>query len=134
MGRKNVEEKERRETRAMKSIPSKLRKSDKKEYIGPGTVVFSPLDLPPLYLLFLGLAYPGYEDRVLRRCSSPSRAVYQGKSCQESLLQKRKVNVVVLVPVFVVFPPRPRFFITSLQRLDCIKHFSFSDSTRPRPY
>ena len=114
-----IREKGRRDTRPMKSIPSKLRESNKKVYIGPGTVVFSHLTFQPSIfscvpsLLLLTQAtktvfYVGVRP-------PPVYTVYRGKSCQESLLQKRKVNVVVLVPVFprpfLVFSRRPRFFL-----------------------
>lgn len=96
----------------------------------------SPLDLPAfhLFLRFLvGLAYPRYEDRVLRRCTSSAPAtVYQRKSCQESLLQKRKVNVVVLVPVFIVLPHRPRFLLRRSDEPIVPSTFRFRFSLFPR--
>lgn len=106
----------------MKSIPSKLRESNKKVYIGPGTVVFSHLTFQPSIfssvpsLLLLTQAtktvlYVGVRP-------PPVYSVYRGKSCQESLLQKRKVNVVVLVPVF------PRSFL-AFPRLSSSTSFFF---------
>lgn len=123
----------------MKSILTKLRKMIKKEYVGIDAFVFfffSSLLTFPSPLSSRTFSRWSCLLSLRRSCFTSvfvsSGTVYQGKSCQESLLRKRKVNVVVLVLVFVIFFHRPRFL---LQRRLASKPivpsaFYFSSSSR----
>lgn len=128
----------------MKSIPPKLRKNNKKEYVGGRGRGGRRLERERERVVFPSWAYSLLSFPMFPRCSclpEPRRScftsafvfpgtVYQGKSCQGPLLRREKVNIAVHLllsfPPFSLFFSSTSFFITTVQQANCTKRcFSY---------
>lgn len=119
----------------MKSIPPKLRKNNKKEYVGGRGRGGRRLERERERVVFPSWAYSLLSFPMFPRCSclpEPRRScftsafvfpgtVYQGKSCQGPLLRREKVNIAV--HLLLSFPPFSLFFHRS--------HFLLQRSSKP---
>lgn len=121
----------------MKSIPPKLRKNNKKEYVGGGKVgergreLFFRLELIVFYLFqcfLVVLAYLSHEDRVLRQPSYSLEPytkanLVKGPSYGKGKSKHRRTPP-SFFPLHSLFFSSTSFFITRVQQANCAKRCS----------
>lgn len=95
-------------TGSMKSIRPKLRKNNKKEYVGLGRLgeLFFRLELIVFYLFqcfLVVLAYLSHRDRVLRQPSYPLEPYTKANLVKGPSYEGKKVNIAVHLPSLLSF-------------------------------
>lgn len=95
-------------TGSMKSIPPKLRKNNKKEYVGLGRLeeLFFRLELIVFYLFqcfLIVLAYLSHRDRVLCQPSNSLEPYTKANLVKGPSYEGKKVNIAVHLPSLLSF-------------------------------